>query len=337
MQIFRRIRNAFGLLAHGWERIDSLSDSLSHTREALARSEARVDALSRRADAAESALKSLQSADPAFINAFARRLESCPEPVELINRTLSTRRTLWGSPDRLHISPRADVFTCFFNTNSGSVTVGDYTFAGSGVSLLAGSHDPALTGLLRRDAEYTEGCDIVVGRGVWLASGCMLLGPCTVGDNAVIAAGAVVTPGTNVPANTIYGGIPAREISRLEPPPADPAADPAVLRALGRRGGVLYAKGFSSRKDGVASFYGYWLEDPEGQLLVNRSRWNLRFFLDGASRATVVFSGSRGQLEYALSDQQGDIPISLPCEEGAAEQVTVRLSAEAGRLFMVLE
>ena len=39
-------------------------------------------------------------------------------------------------------------------------------------------------------------------------------GPITIGDNAVIAAGAVVTK--DIPANTIAGGVPAKVIKTLE-------------------------------------------------------------------------------------------------------------------------
>ena len=121
--------------------------------------------------------------------------------------------------------------SCFFNTNSGNITIGDYTFAGSGVSILAGSHDQHLKGLLRRDVEITEGCDINIGKGVWLASNSTVLGPVTIGNNAVVAAGAVVVPGTVIPENTIYAGVPAKCIGKLELEDAqDTTSDPTGIR-----------------------------------------------------------------------------------------------------------
>ncbi len=180
-----------------------------------------------------------------------KELELDDNYFERLRLLLSIHPVTWGERDRLHISDLATVFTCFFNTNSGNISVGDYTFAGSGVSILAGSHDQHLTGLLRRDVEITEGCDINIGRGVWLASNSTILGPATIGDNAVIAAGAVVVPGTVVPQNTIFAGIPAKCIGKLELDDSEKTTNPAVLNALTRNHGVLYVDGWTEKKDRI--------------------------------------------------------------------------------------
>ena len=78
------------------------------------------------------------------------------EMLSRLNRGLSISYTVWGDPSRLEIDETAKVFTCFFNTNSGRIRIGEATFAGSDVSVLAGAHDPKLTGYLRRDADMTE-------------------------------------------------------------------------------------------------------------------------------------------------------------------------------------
>ena len=70
-----------------------------------------------------------------------------------LNRGLSISPTVWGDPSRLEIDETAKVFTCFFNTNSGRIRIGEAVFAGSDVRILAGSHDTQLPGYLRRDAE----------------------------------------------------------------------------------------------------------------------------------------------------------------------------------------
>jgi acetyltransferase-like isoleucine patch superfamily enzyme len=57
----------------------------------------------------------------------------------------------------------------------------------------------------------------VVGRNVWIGRGSMILPGVHIGDNVVIAAGSVVT--TNVDANTLVAGNPARAIRELKSEP----------------------------------------------------------------------------------------------------------------------
>jgi acetyltransferase-like isoleucine patch superfamily enzyme len=61
-----------------------------------------------------------------------------------------------------------------------------------------------------------EGNDIWIGRGVWLGSNAVILGPCKIGDHAVVAAGAVVVPGTEIPSLAIAAGIPAKIIKYIQ-------------------------------------------------------------------------------------------------------------------------
>jgi acetyltransferase-like isoleucine patch superfamily enzyme len=58
--------------------------------------------------------------------------------------------------------------------------------------------------------------DVRVGNNVWIGYGACVLRGVTVGDNAVIGANAVVT--TDVPANAVVGGVPARLIRMREEP-----------------------------------------------------------------------------------------------------------------------
>ena len=51
---------------------------------------------------------------------------------------------------------------------------------------------------------------IVIGNHVWIGMRAIILKGVTIGDGAVIAAGAVVTH--DVPANTMVGGVPAKII-----------------------------------------------------------------------------------------------------------------------------
>lgn len=54
---------------------------------------------------------------------------------------------------------------------------------------------------------------IVLGRNVWVGSNATILQGVTIGDNAIIAAGAVVTK--DVAPDTVAAGVPARFIRHI--------------------------------------------------------------------------------------------------------------------------
>jgi bifunctional UDP-N-acetylglucosamine pyrophosphorylase/glucosamine-1-phosphate N-acetyltransferase len=51
-----------------------------------------------------------------------------------------------------------------------------------------------------------------VGERAFVGSGTVLVAPCKVGDGATTGAGAVVTRGSDVPAGSVWVGVPARPI-----------------------------------------------------------------------------------------------------------------------------
>jgi acetyltransferase-like isoleucine patch superfamily enzyme len=54
---------------------------------------------------------------------------------------------------------------------------------------------------------------IHIKKNAWIGAGAIILQGVTIGENSIIAAGAVVS--TNVPDNTIVGGIPAKVIKEI--------------------------------------------------------------------------------------------------------------------------
>jgi acetyltransferase-like isoleucine patch superfamily enzyme len=58
---------------------------------------------------------------------------------------------------------------------------------------------------------------ITLGRNVWVGQRAMVMPGVTIGDNAVIAAAAVVT--SDIPANVVAAGVPAKVIRELPVPP----------------------------------------------------------------------------------------------------------------------
>lgn len=57
-----------------------------------------------------------------------------------------------------------------------------------------------------------ENVSIIVGNDVYIGYGAVIIGPCRIGDGAVVAAGSVVTK--DIEPFTIVGGVPAKEIRK---------------------------------------------------------------------------------------------------------------------------
>ena len=132
----------------------------------------------------------------------------------------------WGPQGRLHVAETAVLNDALLNTVSGTITVENYAFLGHDVALLTGTHDIGRLGLERQHAVPSEGRDIAIGPGAWLASRAIVLGPCRIGADAVIAAGAVVN--ADVPAGAIVAGNPARLVGRIGDPNPLPDAVPLL-------------------------------------------------------------------------------------------------------------
>jgi len=133
-----------------------------------------------------------------------------------IRDTVLNEPLVVGPRSRLHVSHLAEKNNFLANTTSGHIHIGAYTFFGKHVALIAGTHDVNRLGRERIATVPTEGYDIVIGRGVWIATNATILGPCRIGDHAVVAAGSVVT--RDVPAGAVVGGVPARTIRRVQLP-----------------------------------------------------------------------------------------------------------------------
>jgi hypothetical protein len=126
----------------------------------------------------------------------------------------SFRPAIFGPLTRLHIDPTVVLNDALINTTSGEVTIDEHAFLGHRVMVLAATHDVTKAGIERQRAIPQSGCDIHIGRGAWIASGAIVIGPCTIGANAVIGAGSLVT--RDIPANSVAVGSPARVIRQID-------------------------------------------------------------------------------------------------------------------------
>ena len=91
----------------------------------------------------------------------------------------------------------------------GGIDIGDDVMIGPNVSIITSGHPISPTE--RRSGVVAK--PIRIERNVWIAAGAIIIGGVTIGENSVVAAGAVVTK--DVPANTLVGGNPARVIRSI--------------------------------------------------------------------------------------------------------------------------
>lgn len=93
--------------------------------------------------------------------------------------------------------------------DQGDITIGDGTLIGHNVVLATLNH-----GISPDERHDLFPAPIHIGKNVWIGANATVLPGVTIGDNAVIAAGAVVTK--DVPANVVVAGVPAKVIRKTE-------------------------------------------------------------------------------------------------------------------------
>ncbi|OCB73684.1 acetyltransferase [Flavobacterium piscis] len=109
-----------------------------------------------------------------------------------------------------HITIGKNVFINFDCTflALGGITIEDDVLIGPKVSLITENHP-----LNPEERKGLTGKPILIKKNAWIGANATILPGVTIGENAVVAAGAVVSK--DVPDNTIVGGIPAKFIKNV--------------------------------------------------------------------------------------------------------------------------
>jgi len=95
----------------------------------------------------------------------------------------------------------------------GGVEIGESTLISMHCTILSSNHGiPPLGKLIRDTAD--ELLPTKIGRDVWIGANAVILGGVTIGDGAVVAAGAVVN--RDVEAGAIVAGVPARVVRKRQ-------------------------------------------------------------------------------------------------------------------------
>lgn len=109
-----------------------------------------------------------------------------------------------------HITIGKNVFinhACTF-LDLGGITIEDDVQIGPKVNLITENHP-----LNPSDRKSLDLGAVVIKKNVWLGAACIILPNVTVGENSVVAAGAVVTK--DVPDNVVVAGVPAKIVKHL--------------------------------------------------------------------------------------------------------------------------
>jgi galactoside O-acetyltransferase len=96
---------------------------------------------------------------------------------------------------------------------SGGVELGDDTLVAAHCTITSQTHaaDALRRGKLYRDTNLTA--SVKIGSNVWIGSGAIILPGVTIGDDSIVAAGAVVR--SDVPSGVLVAGVPARVVRSL--------------------------------------------------------------------------------------------------------------------------
>jgi acetyltransferase-like isoleucine patch superfamily enzyme len=113
--------------------------------------------------------------------------------------------------DRVVIRPG----TMLFADPAATITIESDVLIGSGVHMYVGNHefhDPSVPII---DQGRLPSRPVVLRRGCWIGANAVLLPGVTIGENAVVGAGSIVT--RDVPSRVVVAGNPAKVIRSLEP------------------------------------------------------------------------------------------------------------------------
>ena len=97
---------------------------------------------------------------------------------------------------------------CCFQ-DQGGIEIGDNVLIGQQVVMATINHD-----LNSEKRTNMLPAPVKIGNGVWIGAHATILSGVTIGENSIVAAGAVVTK--DVPENVVVAGVPAKIIKKIE-------------------------------------------------------------------------------------------------------------------------
>jgi acetyltransferase-like isoleucine patch superfamily enzyme len=119
--------------------------------------------------------------------------------------TLNRYAYVQGGEGGVRLGDRVEINNFSIVNGTGGVDIGSDTLIGPGVRIISYQHRHAKGSTIR--SQPVEAKPIRIGRDVWLGANSIILAGITIGDGAVVAAGALVRE--DVPDNAVVAGVPA--------------------------------------------------------------------------------------------------------------------------------
>ena len=123
------------------------------------------------------------------------------------------RNVLFDSYQNIHLD--TNVFVNynveFYTSGKAHIYIGKNVNIGPNVHFCCATHEKGTQNCRAGEGKYL---DITVGDGSWICMDCVVIPGITIGPGSIIAAGSIVTK--NIPANELWGGIPAKKIKELK-------------------------------------------------------------------------------------------------------------------------
>lgn len=108
----------------------------------------------------------------------------------------------------IHIGKNVFINTCCHFQDQGGIFIGDGVLIGHNVTLATLDH-----GFAPEDRGTTYPAPIIIEKNVWIGANVTIVSGVRIGENTIIAAGAVVAK--DIPANVVAGGVPAKIIKNI--------------------------------------------------------------------------------------------------------------------------
>jgi acetyltransferase-like isoleucine patch superfamily enzyme len=113
-----------------------------------------------------------------------------------------------GNEENIRIERHVAIGHNFHLWNFGNINIGRFSMIAAGVTVSNGWHD--------KTTFIPSSGPVSIGAGCWIGVNASIVGSVSIGENAIVAAGALVNK--DVPPNSIAAGVPAKVIGMRELP-----------------------------------------------------------------------------------------------------------------------